>query len=254
MKDILKPTIIKSKSGTSSTEGLSDRIRVTDFTEEAAQKFHNQVMKAAEELPETFPIIVYISSYGGYVDALASMVETLESVPHKIITVCQGYAMSCDAILFSCGDYRFMGRHSRVMIHEVSGVAFGDTHDIVNDATETKRLNEYWLGMLAKNSGLKSYDELRSMIKNRDGRDIWLNAQESVKFGIADFIGLPQLEPYTVAQILVKPERIKERLTKKKATRKKTGNKTINKKTASKKTRKRSIAIKSGGNDERTEK
>lgn len=227
-----------NRSGNSEESG-EERIRVTDFTESSARRFHEQVMKAADHLPETIPIIIYISSYGGYVDSLASMIETLEAVPHKIITVCQGYAMSCGAILFSCGDYRFVGRHSRVMIHEVSGAAMGDTHDVVNDAAETHRLNEYWLGILAKNCGLKDYSSLRKIVKDRDGRDIWLDAQASIDFGIADFIGLPKLEPYTVANILVKAERDYPKRKTKRKTKKRTTRKKVTKKTATRKTRKK---------------
>ena len=184
-------------------------IIVTEFNDAAAIKFREKVLAHAEKDPME-PIIIYISSYGGFVDALASMVETIQTVPNKIITVCLGHAMSCGAILFSFGDYRFIGRHSRLMIHEVSGGAIGDTHDVNNDAGHLKELNSYWMEQLALNCGFKDYDDLRDFIKTRDGRNIWLNAQEAVDFGIADFVGTPRLETAVGHRIYVNSEKPKE--------------------------------------------
>ena len=54
-------------------------------------------------------------------DCLASMIETMDEVPNPIITVAHGMAMSCGAVLLSHGDIRFVGKNSRIMVHEVSG-------------------------------------------------------------------------------------------------------------------------------------
>lgn len=170
----------------------SNEIWVTKFDEDHAQKFRVAVMDAAKGDPNR-PITIYIDSYGGYVDALAKMIETLDEVPNPIITCCMGKAMSCGAMLLSHGDVRFLGRHSRVMVHEVSAGTGGDVHDMHADVKETVRLNEYFMGLLAKNCGLKSYAELRKIIKDQDGRDRYLAGQDAVNFGIVDFIGLPRV-------------------------------------------------------------
>jgi len=188
---------------------LTGEIWVTDFTPEAAQKFRERVVMASEESPEE-PIVVYIDSYGGYVDSLAKMIETLDEIPNPIITVCLGKAMSCGAILLSHGDVRYVGRHSRVMIHEISTGTSGDVHDVHADAIESVRLNEYWNGLLAKNCNIQGgYDGFRKIIKSKDGRDLYLDAESAVKFGIADHVGLPEIE--TVLQCQIKPIPAKKR-------------------------------------------
>lgn len=196
----------KNMKFTLPTNSFKDSIFVTDFDDKAAMRFHDEVMQQSKKDPD-MPIIINISSYGGYVDALASMVETIQSVPNKIITVTHGHAMSCGAILMSFGDYRFIGKHSRIMIHEVSGGAIGDTHDMHTDATEVKRLNEYWLGEMAKNCGFKNYKDIRDYIKTLDGRNIWLNAKQSVEFGIADYVGLPEIMTENLHRVLIKPDK-----------------------------------------------
>ena len=174
----------------------SDEIWVNKFTEESAQKFREELLKAADRVEEHCPLIIRIDSYGGYVDSLAKMLETIDSVKNPIITSCEGKAMSCGAILLSNGDYRFVGKHSRVLVHEISHGSIGDVHDVHNDAEEGKRINRYFLGLLAKNCRIKGgYTGLRKLIKDHDGRDIHLNAHEAIDFGIADEIGVPMVVP-----------------------------------------------------------
>lgn len=170
----------------------SNEIWVTKFDEDHAQKFRQQVLESSKIDPNK-PVVIYIDSYGGYVDALAKMVETLDEIPNPVVTVCMGKAMSCGAILLSHGDVRFLGAHSRVMVHEVSSGTYGDVHDMHADVKETVRLNEHFMGLLAHNCGFKNYAELRSVIKDQDGRDRYLFGEDAIKFGIVDVIGLPKI-------------------------------------------------------------
>lgn len=183
----------------------SDEIWVIKFDEEGAQNFRDSVLDASRGDP-TKPIVVYIDSFGGQVDSLAKMIETMDETPNPIITVAMGKAMSCGAILLSHGDYRLCGRHSRVMIHEVSAATAGDVHDMHADATEGKRLNKYFMGLLAKNCGINGgYDELRKIIKSRDGRDFYLDANDALKFGIVDSVGLPRIESMLAHSVSIAP-------------------------------------------------
>jgi ATP-dependent Clp protease protease subunit len=187
----------------------SDEIWVTEFTSEAALKFREQVLDASHSDPLK-PIIVYIHSYGGAVDALASMIETMDEISNPVVTACQGVAMSCGAMLLSHGDIRFVGKHSRVMIHEISGGTHGDVHDINVDAEEMKRLNRYFMGILAKNCGIKGgYDALRKMIKGQDGRDNYMDASAALEFGIVDAIGMPVVNRLKLYEVAMKPPKTK---------------------------------------------
>lgn len=181
--------------------GPSTEVTVNEFSEETAQEFREHVLDIAKEDPMK-PVIIYIDSYGGAVDSLAKMIETLDEIPNPVITVAIGKAMSCGAVLLSHGDIRLCGKHSRVMIHEVSGGTVGDVHDMGKDVQEVKRLNEYFMDLLAKNCKIKGgYAALRKIIKNQDGRDHFMNAAEALKFGIVDAIGLPHIQRQVTYQI-----------------------------------------------------
>ncbi len=171
-------------------------IWVKKFTEEAAEEFREQVICRAMKDPHV-PILIYIDSYGGFVDSLAKMIDTLDQIPNPIVTCCMGKAMSCGAILLSHGQYRYCAPNSRTMIHEVSGGAGGDVHDALGTAEANKRLNTHFIDLLAKNCEVEGGGRgLRKMIKEHDGRNLWMDAQESLDFGLVDEIGFPQIVPY----------------------------------------------------------
>lgn len=182
----------------------SNEIWVTKFDEDSAQKFRCQLLEKSKE-DKSAPITIYIDSYGGQVDALAKMIETMDEVSNMLITVCVGKAMSCGAMLLSHGDMRLCGQHSRIMIHEASSGTSGDVHDMHADVAEVKRLNEYFIGILAKNCGYKSYSDMRKLIKEQDGRDRFLTADEAVKFGIVDAVGMPNINTHVTYEVTVIP-------------------------------------------------
>jgi ATP-dependent Clp protease protease subunit len=204
----------------------NSEIWVTKFDEDGAKKFRDSVMAIAKH-DSNRPIAIYIDSYGGMVDSLATMIETLDEVLNPIVTVCVGKAMSCGAILLSHGDVRFCGKHSRIMVHEVSSGTVGDVHDMHADVQEVKRLNEYFMGILAQNCGFKNYDELRKVIKEQDGRDRYLNAQAALEFGIIDAVGTPKISSAAMYEINIAPQKKQfEKRNKTKLTSKKTTGKT----------------------------
>ena len=205
-------------------ENHSKEIWVHEFTEKAAQKFRQQILEIAHEDPNRV-IPIYIDSYGGYVDSLASMIETMDEVDNRFVTICSGKAMSCGAILFSHGDVRYCGRMSRIMIHNVSKMSFGDIYSLKSKSDEGMRLNKIFMGLLAQNCGM-SYADLQKTIKDStDSKEIWLSPADAKKFGIADFVGTPVIRPLVYWNVDTKP--IKPRLAddiknpKKKTTKKK---------------------------------
>lgn len=184
-------SIVLSQTTTTHVTKGDDILWVTDFTDPAAQTFCKSVMNLSKK-NRARPILVYIDSYGGSVDALLSMLTVLDAVPNKIITIATGKAMSAGAVLLSHGDIRFVSEHCRVMVHEASGGTYGHIHDAKIDIQEFARLNVYLMGLLAKNCGY-TYEEFRVKFTNEQ-RDIYMNANQALKFGIADKIGIPELK------------------------------------------------------------
>lgn len=178
----------------SSGNNNGSEVWVQEFTTESAQQFREQVLERSDK-EGVMVIPIYIDSYGGSVDALAKMISTMDSVPNRFVTVCIGKACSAGAVLLSHGDIRFCDKYSRVMVHNLSTVLFGDVHALAAGSSEANRLNLVFNGLLAKNCGI-SYHDLQQKIKDApDSKDLWMSPDDAHKFGIVDQIGVPELVP-----------------------------------------------------------
>lgn len=171
-------------------------IWVSDFDTDAAKSFCNALFKASEEDPSK-PIVVYINSGGGDVSGLLAMITAMDTVPNKIVTVAMGFAMSAGALLLAHGSVRCVSPHARVMVHKVQAGAFGSMDDILNETEELVRLNDYVMGLLAKNCK-RSKAEIEKALSGPK-REVYFNAEGAVKFGLADIVGVPRIQgPGTV--------------------------------------------------------
>lgn len=161
-----------------------------DFTAESALKLRKDILEHAEA-GEDVPVLIYINSYGGSVDALNKILDTIDSIPNKVVTICAGTAMSAGAVLLSYGDERYIGANSRVMIHQVSSVTFGTVVEMDNTMKEHRNLNTRLLNVLAKRCN-KTTKQMRAIFdKNMDK---YLTPAEAKKFGLVDKIGTPRLK------------------------------------------------------------
>jgi len=180
---------------------MLDDIVVNEFSEKSALEFRNKVMKIAKLDPQR-PIVVYIDSYGGSVYALGSMIAVMEEAPNPFITVAVGKAMSCGAMLLAAGDMRFADKNSEMLIHEISAGALGDVNDIKNDSENIIKLNKKWMDFLGEKCGKKDgYEYIKNLIKEQDGRNIYLDPKQAKEFGLVDYVGSPYIQPVVLYQI-----------------------------------------------------
>src|SRR5690606_33223471 len=101
---------------------------------------------------------------------------------------CMGLAASMGSLLLSGGEkgHRKIFPSGRVMIHQPSigghGI-YGQSDDIQIQANEILRTKELGARILAENCG-KSLEQIMTDFD----RDKWMNAKESVEYGIVDGI------------------------------------------------------------------
>lgn len=130
-------------------------------------------------------IKLYINSPGGYVTSGFSMYDTIKQIKSPVSTICTGLAASMGSILLSVGEKgrRFIQPNARVMIHQPSGGARGPASDIEITAQEILKTKELSAKILADNCG----QDFEKVMKDFN-RDHWMDAKESVKYGIVDGI------------------------------------------------------------------
>ena len=130
-------------------------------------------------------ISLVINSPGGYVTSGFSIYDTIKQIESPVATVCSGLAASMGSILLSAGEKgkRYIQKHARVMIHQPSGGAQGQASNIEIQAREIIKTKEIGAKILADNCG----QDFNKVMKDFD-RDYWMNADESLAYGIADHI------------------------------------------------------------------
>lgn len=128
-------------------------------------------------------IQLIINSPGGYVTSGMAIYDTMRSIQSPVATICTGFAASMGSILLSAGTKgrRFVLPHARVMIHQPSGGAQGPSADLEIQVKEIIKTRDLGARILAENCG----QTVERILKDFD-RDRWMDAQESVAYGIVD--------------------------------------------------------------------
>ncbi len=131
-------------------------------------------------------ITFYINSPGGVVTSGLVIIDAMKMISSPIKTVCMGMCASMGAMLLSQGEKgkREMWSYGRVMIHQPSiGGAYGQASDLEITAKQMQKTKEILATMLADSCN-KSFD---TIMKDFD-RDFWMDANESLEYGIVDSI------------------------------------------------------------------
>ncbi len=170
---------------------LKKYVVVNQFTEESYLSFCGDCEKVLNTGQDFLPIV--IDSYGGYVYSLLGMVDFLNTCGVKVVTICESKCMSCGAILFACGQDRFIAPSCTVMVHQVSSFVWGKEVELQNDAKETTRLDKKIYSLLDKNTE-QTAGYWKELTKNNKYTDLYMTAQTARKHNLATATGVPHLE------------------------------------------------------------
>lgn len=129
----------------------------------------------------------YINSPGGSITAGLAVYDTMQFLRCDVATYCVGQAASMGACLLTGGkaDKRYLLANSRVLLHQplITGVLEGTATDLDIEAKEILRLRSRLYDILAKHAG----QEPDKIEKDCD-RNLWLEAEEAINYGLADRI------------------------------------------------------------------
>ncbi len=163
---------------------LKDRIVMLsgEVNDQSASTIVAQLLFLEAEDPEK-DIYFYINSPGGVITAGMSIFDTMNYIKPDVSTICIGQAASMGAFLLSSGakGKRYSLPNSRIMIHQPSGGAQGQSTDIQIQAKEIQRMKDDLNAILAENTGQKV-----TKIAEDTERDNFMSAEESKKYGMID--------------------------------------------------------------------
>lgn len=131
------------------------------------------------------PIYLIISTYGGSIDEMFSLYDTIKFLPCPVYTIALGKVMSAGVLLLASGvkGRRLIGRNARIMMHPVASETGGNVFQMVNSVKETERLQNIAVDALSKETNM-SIDQIKNIMSL--GYDYFMTSEEAIKLGIVD--------------------------------------------------------------------
>ena len=156
----------------------------TPVTDEVANVVMAQLLHLESEDPDK-DIAIYINSPGGSITALFAIYDTMQFIKCDVQTICMGQAASAAAVLLASGTKgkRLALPNSRVLLHQPSGGAEGQSVDIEIQAAEILRMRDLLDGILAEKTG-----QTVERIRSDTDRDFILSAEQAQEYGLIDAV------------------------------------------------------------------
>jgi ATP-dependent Clp protease protease subunit len=129
----------------------------------------------------------YINSPGGVITSGMAIYDTMQFLRCDVATYCIGQAASMASVLFAGGkeNKRFLLANSKVLLHQplISGELIGPATDLEIEAKEILRMRTRLYEILSKHTGQPA-----EKIEKDCDRNLWLDANEAIQYGLADRI------------------------------------------------------------------
>jgi ATP-dependent Clp endopeptidase proteolytic subunit ClpP len=126
-------------------------------------------------------IYLNVNSPGGDVFDGIAILNTLRAHPAQVVATVKGLAASAASFLLMGADEVVMARNSELMIHNASGMVFGDADDMTAMAANLSRCNANIASIYAEKAGGEPKEWLKAM-----KAETWYSADDAVTAGLAD--------------------------------------------------------------------
>ena len=130
---------------------------------------------------ENLKIYLHINSFGGSVFAGLSVIDTILSNYIPIVSIIEGSAASAATLISVVCSERTIKPNSFMLIHQLSSGFWGKMEEIKDEFINLKKLMKKLKGIYKEHTSIKK-DDLKDLLK----RDLWLDSQESLKYGLVD--------------------------------------------------------------------
>ena len=144
--------------------------------------------------PSDEAVDVYINSGGGHVMAGQEIYSALRADPRVTIHI-DGMACSAASIIAMAGT-SYISPVAMLMIHNVSGGAEGDYHEMEKAKTQLKQMNE----ALANAYSVKTGMDMQELLKLMD-RETWLTANQCLEYGFIDHMEAPAVQMQAINSV-----------------------------------------------------
>lgn len=160
-----------------------------NFTYESTKPIVNWIMEKNllpdSERPEK--LVLVINSPGGSVHAAFALIDTMKGSAIPVHTVGLGLIASCGVLTFMAGTkgHRVLTPNTSILSHQYSWGSGGKEHELFARVKEFELSTERMINHYKKCTGL-SEKVIREVLLPAE--DVWLSAEEAIKYKIADKI------------------------------------------------------------------
>ena len=206
VEQLTQPIIVLGGRGSSEDEPPSMRTvgLIGDLNEEKSGEIlsgmlmmrHTGIKKVPKDLDDLDagfdevkqPMEFVVSTHGGSASemfGIYDMMRFLQSEDFEVNTVGIGKVMSAGVLLLAAGTKgnRRIGKHTRVMIHQVSSGHAGTVSSMENEVAEIKNLQEVYITCLAAETDMTKR-HIKKLFNRKE--DVYISAEQAVEYGIAD--------------------------------------------------------------------
>lgn len=154
-----------------------------------AMLYFNEVNRLEKHKKNKKPIEFYLNTYGGSAEDMFALYDIMGIVKKdtEIHTIGVGKVMSAGVLLLAAGTpgKRKIGKHCRIMIHNVMAVNHGMLPTLANELNAITKLQETYIETLVECTKLTK-KRLKKMLNEKV--NIYLDAEKAIKLGIVDEI------------------------------------------------------------------
>lgn len=129
------------------------------------------------------PIKLHITTYGGTVYDVFSVIDTIKNMKVDVHTICKGIVASAGTLLSLAGKKRYITENSYMLIHEVRSGMWGKYSDIKEEYENVTELMEHLKKYYIKNTKITEEEIVEQLRK-----DTMWNAQKCLEKGLVDEI------------------------------------------------------------------
>tara|TARA_R110000824_G_C15109972_1_gene667045 strand:- start:330 stop:959 length:630 start_codon:yes stop_codon:yes gene_type:complete len=130
------------------------------------------------------PVInLHINSHGGALFAGLATVDVIRSLNSEVHSYVEGAAASAATIISVACNKRFIGKYSKMLIHQLSANVYGKYTELEDDMENNKHLMST-IREIYKEYTKVPMKKLDEILKH----DLWFDSKTSLKLGLVDAI------------------------------------------------------------------
>ncbi len=130
---------------------------------------------------ESLPIYLHINSFGGCIFSALNVIDYMNSCKFPVHTIVEGSTASAGTLISVAGKKRYIRPNAYMLIHQLSSGCWGKMAEIEDEFINLKELTIKIKRIYKKYTTIPK-KELKTILK----RDLWLNSDKCVEYGLAD--------------------------------------------------------------------